>query len=92
MADKRKLKKYIVVSHEPPKFKKSKKHPHMIRDITHIVEKSESAESDSSYHDDIIEHLFDMEKDVINIINNNQKSISIACDCFKALKTCLTKK
>jgi len=89
MADKKKLRKFLVIAHEPPKIKKKK--PHSVRDITHIVEKSESVESDGSYHDDLIEHIFDMEKDVIRIINNNQKSINIACDCFKSIKKCLTK-
>lgn len=85
MPDK-KLKKFIVVAHEAPKINKKK--PHNIREVTDLVNNSEGSDSDS--HNELIEHLNNMEKIVISIINNND--VKVACNCFNALKKCLTKK
>jgi len=84
MKQKKPLKKFIVVSRQKPKVKSK----YMIRDITHIYDKSKSEESDSTqYHDDLIESLYDMEK----IIIKNQNTINVMCNCFQSVRKCFTK-
>lgn len=92
-------KTFIIVSDKVPKLKN--KGNHIIRDVTHIVQKGkDSADSDNStdshisisksvIEPELLEHILDMEKQVIEIIQttNNLKIECFKCmDCFKGNK------